>query len=166
MTLVVMAAGRGSRFGGMKQVAGIGPSGEALFDYAVYDAVRCGFEDVVFVVSEASVDAVEAHVEAGPRRPGHGRRATRTRGRYGGAEGAAAQGLRPAPRAPRVLCFSEEREQEQDRHERAQRGHAVGTCPGRWSCAGAFVAKPRQAGSAATRLRRPAPHAGSRVRKR
>ena len=65
MTLVVMAAGRGSRFGGMKQVAGIGPSGEALFDYAVYDAVRCGFEDVVFVVSEASVDAVEAHVEAG-----------------------------------------------------------------------------------------------------
>lgn len=65
MTLVVMAAGRGSRFGGMKQVAAIGPAGESLFDYAVYDALRCGFEDVVFVVSEASTGAVEAHVEAG-----------------------------------------------------------------------------------------------------
>jgi CTP:molybdopterin cytidylyltransferase MocA len=65
MTLVVMAAGRGSRFGGMKQVAEVGPSGEALFDYAVYDAVRCGFEDVLFVVSEDSVAAVEARVLAG-----------------------------------------------------------------------------------------------------
>lgn len=65
MTLVVMAAGRGSRFGGMKQVAEIGPSGEALFDYAVHDAVRAGFDDVVFVVSEGSADAVEAHVEEG-----------------------------------------------------------------------------------------------------
>ena len=65
MTLVVMAAGRGSRFGGMKQVAEIGPSGEALLDYAVYDAMRSGFEDVVFVVSEASVDAVEQHVREG-----------------------------------------------------------------------------------------------------
>jgi hypothetical protein len=65
MTLVVMAAGRGSRFGGMKQVAEIGPSGEALLDYAVYDAMRSGFDDVVFVVSEASVDAVEQHVREG-----------------------------------------------------------------------------------------------------
>ena len=65
MTLVVMAAGRGSRFGGMKQVARLGPSGEALFDYAVYDALRSGFDDVVLVVSEASAGAVEAHVEAG-----------------------------------------------------------------------------------------------------
>lgn len=65
MTLVVMAAGRGSRFGGMKQVAGVGPSGEALFDYAVYDALRCGFTDVVFVVSEASRPPVEAHAQGG-----------------------------------------------------------------------------------------------------
>ena len=68
MTLVVMAAGRGSRFGGMKQVAGIGPSGEALLDYAVYDANRSGFDTVVFVVSEASAEAVEAHVSAGAGR--------------------------------------------------------------------------------------------------
>lgn len=65
MTLVVMAAGRGSRFGGMKQVAALGPSGESLLDYAVYDAVRNGFDDVVFVVSDAGVEAVEAHVERG-----------------------------------------------------------------------------------------------------
>lgn len=65
MTLVVMAAGRGSRFGGMKQVAGIGPAGEALFDYAVYDALRNGFDDVVFVVSEESRGPVAEHVEEG-----------------------------------------------------------------------------------------------------
>lgn len=65
MTLVVMAAGRGSRFGGMKQVAEIGPSGEALLDYATFDARRSGFDDVVFVVSEASAEAVEAHVSRG-----------------------------------------------------------------------------------------------------
>lgn len=65
MTLVVMAAGQGARFGGMKQVAEVGPSGEALLDYSVYDAVRSGFDDVLFVVSDASVGAVEAHVVNG-----------------------------------------------------------------------------------------------------
>ena len=65
MTLVVMAAGRGSRFGGMKQVAPIGPNGEALFDYAVYDALRSGFDDVVLVVSEESRGPIQAHVDAG-----------------------------------------------------------------------------------------------------
>jgi len=65
LTLVVMAAGRGSRFGGMKQVAEIGPSGEALYDYAIYDALRCGFDNVVFVVSDASAEAIEAHVGRG-----------------------------------------------------------------------------------------------------
>lgn len=65
MTLVVMAAGRGSRFGGMKQVAGVGPGGEALFDYAVYDALRCGFDDVVFVVSPESRGPVADHAGRG-----------------------------------------------------------------------------------------------------
>lgn len=65
MTLVVMAAGRGSRFGGMKQVAGVGPRGEALFDYAVYDALRCGFDDVVFVVSPESHGPVAGHAGRG-----------------------------------------------------------------------------------------------------
>ena len=60
-----MAAGRGSRFGGMKQVAGLGPSEESLFDFAVYDAIKAGFDDAVFVVSEESREAVEKHVAAG-----------------------------------------------------------------------------------------------------
>ncbi|MBV8159353.1 MAG: NTP transferase domain-containing protein [Acidimicrobiia bacterium] len=64
-SLVVMAAGRGSRFGGMKQVAGLGPSGESLFDFAVFDAVKAGFADAVFVVSEESRQAVEDHVASG-----------------------------------------------------------------------------------------------------
>mgnify|MGYP000938347883 FL=1 len=50
MDLVVMAAGMGSRFGGMKQLAGVGPSGEAIMDYAVYDAARAGVDRVVFVI--------------------------------------------------------------------------------------------------------------------
>jgi hypothetical protein len=64
-SLVVMAAGRGSRFGGMKQIAELGPSGESLFDYAVYDAQRAGLTNVVFIVSAESRGPVEAHVEAG-----------------------------------------------------------------------------------------------------
>jgi choline kinase len=64
-SLVVMAAGRGSRFGGMKQVAGLGPSEESLFDFAVYDAMKAGFDNAVFVVSEESREAVEKHVAAG-----------------------------------------------------------------------------------------------------
>ena len=43
LTLVVMAAGMGSRFGGLKQAAGIGPNGEMIIDYSVYDAVKAGF---------------------------------------------------------------------------------------------------------------------------
>ncbi|MBQ3288341.1 MAG: NTP transferase domain-containing protein [Kiritimatiellae bacterium] len=49
-TLVVLAAGMGSRYGGLKQVDPVGPSGEALLDYSVFDAVRGGFGKVVFVI--------------------------------------------------------------------------------------------------------------------
>ena len=49
-TLVVMAAGMGSRYGGNKQVDGVGPHGEILMNYGVYDAVRAGFDKVVFVI--------------------------------------------------------------------------------------------------------------------
>jgi dTDP-glucose pyrophosphorylase len=48
--LVVMAAGIGSRYGGLKQVDPVGPSGEIVLDYAVYDAIRAGFAGVVFVI--------------------------------------------------------------------------------------------------------------------
>lgn len=52
-TLVVMAAGMGSRFGGLKQIEPIGRNGEALLDFSVYDAKRAGFTKVVFVIKKA-----------------------------------------------------------------------------------------------------------------
>jgi UTP-glucose-1-phosphate uridylyltransferase len=52
-TLVILAAGQGSRFGGNKQIASIGPSGECIMDYSVYDAIKAGFGKVVFVIKES-----------------------------------------------------------------------------------------------------------------
>jgi hypothetical protein len=49
LTLVVLAAGMGSRFGGAKQIEPVGPSGETIIDYSIYDALRAGFDRVVFV---------------------------------------------------------------------------------------------------------------------
>ena len=49
-TLVIMAAGMGSRFGGLKQITPVGPSGERIIDYSVYDALSAGFSRVVFVI--------------------------------------------------------------------------------------------------------------------
>ena len=54
--LLVLAAGQGTRFGGLKQMEPIGPSGETLLDYAVFDAHRAGFSRVVFVVGPAFAD--------------------------------------------------------------------------------------------------------------
>ena len=48
--LVVMAAGRASRYGGNKQIEGMGPHGEILMEYSIYDAIRAGFTKVVFVI--------------------------------------------------------------------------------------------------------------------
>jgi len=50
VTLLVLAAGMGSRYGGLKQIEPVGPHGEIILDYAVYDAVRVGFRKVVFVI--------------------------------------------------------------------------------------------------------------------
>ena len=50
ITLLVLAAGMGSRFGGLKQLTPFGPGGETLMDYSVYDAVRAGFDRIVFVI--------------------------------------------------------------------------------------------------------------------
>lgn len=55
-TLVIMAAGMGSRFGGLKQLAQVGPRGEKIIDYTVYDAVRAGFDRVVFIIKEELYD--------------------------------------------------------------------------------------------------------------
>ena len=57
-TLVVMAAGMGSRYGGNKQVDGVGPHGEILMNYGIYDAARAGFDKVVFVIKPEIHDLI------------------------------------------------------------------------------------------------------------
>ena len=55
-TLVILAAGLGSRFGGNKQIEKLGPSGETIMDYSVYDAIKAGFGKVVFVIKNSFKD--------------------------------------------------------------------------------------------------------------
>ena len=52
LTLLVMAAGMGSRYGGLKQLDEVGPNGETIIDYSVYDAIEAGFNKVVFIIRE------------------------------------------------------------------------------------------------------------------
>ncbi|MBS1559568.1 MAG: nucleotidyltransferase [Bacteroidetes bacterium] len=59
LTLLVLAAGIGSRYGGIKQIDGFGPSGETIMDYSLYDAIRAGFNKVVFIVRQEIRDTVE-----------------------------------------------------------------------------------------------------------
>ena len=56
MELVIMAAGMGSRFGGLKQIAPMGPNDEFIIDYSVFDAIRSGFDKVVFIIKEENYD--------------------------------------------------------------------------------------------------------------
>jgi UTP-glucose-1-phosphate uridylyltransferase len=70
-TLLILAAGMGSRFGGLKQIEPMGPNGEFIIDYSIYDAKRAGFDKVVFVIKEENYDVfkntigrrVEPHME-------------------------------------------------------------------------------------------------------
>lgn len=61
-TLLVLAAGMGSRYGGLKQIDPMGPSGETVLDYSVFDAIRAGFERVVFIIREDFAEAFKAGV--------------------------------------------------------------------------------------------------------
>ena len=63
-TLVVLAAGMGSRYGGLKQVDPVGPSGEAILDYSVFDAMRGGFGKVVFIIRHDFEDEFKSKVGA------------------------------------------------------------------------------------------------------
>lgn len=63
-TLLVLAAGMGSRYGGLKQLEPVGPGGETLLDYAVFDAVRAGFGRVGFVIREDFAAAFRANIGA------------------------------------------------------------------------------------------------------
>ena len=71
ITLVVLAGGMGSRFGGLKQIEPMGPNGEFIIDYSIYDAVKAGFNKVVFLIKEENYEVfkntigkrVEPHVK-------------------------------------------------------------------------------------------------------
>ena len=52
LSLLVMAAGMGSRYGGLKQLDSFGPNNETIIDYSVYDAIESGFEKIVFIIRE------------------------------------------------------------------------------------------------------------------
>ena len=56
MQLLIMAAGMGSRFGGLKQIAPMGPNDEFIIDYSIYDAIKEGFSKVVFIIKEENYD--------------------------------------------------------------------------------------------------------------
>lgn len=60
--LVVLAAGMGSRYGGLKQMDPMGPSGETVLDYSVYDAIRAGFSKIIFVIREDFADEFKKSV--------------------------------------------------------------------------------------------------------
>ena len=62
MDLVIMAAGMGSRFGGLKQIEPIDDNGNFIIDYTIYDAIRAGFEKVVFVIKRENLDIFRATV--------------------------------------------------------------------------------------------------------
>lgn len=62
MTLVIMAASMGSRYGGLKQIDPVGPGGEFIVDYSVYDALQAGFDKVVFIIKEENLSLFEETV--------------------------------------------------------------------------------------------------------
>jgi dTDP-glucose pyrophosphorylase len=62
-TLLILAAGLGSRYGGVKQMDKVGPSGESIIDYSIYDAIRAGFKKVVFVLNNRIIEDFKAIYE-------------------------------------------------------------------------------------------------------
>ena len=67
-TLLLLAAGMGSRYGGLKQLDGLGPNGETIMDYSIYDAIKAGFGKIVFVIrkdfEEKILSKYEGHIPA------------------------------------------------------------------------------------------------------
>jgi dTDP-glucose pyrophosphorylase len=62
-TIIILAAGIGSRYGGLKQLDGVGPNNEPILEYSVYDAIRAGFGKLVFVIRPNFTDAFQAMVD-------------------------------------------------------------------------------------------------------
>lgn len=63
-TLLILAAGMGSRYGGLKQIEPVGPNGETILEYSIFDAIRAGFGKVVFVIRKSFADDFKARFEA------------------------------------------------------------------------------------------------------
>lgn len=63
-TLLVLAAGMGSRYGKLKQLDAFGPNGETIIDYSIYDAIRAGFGEVVFIIREYFKEEFKSHFDA------------------------------------------------------------------------------------------------------
>jgi len=61
-TLLILAAGMGNRYGGLKQIESIGPNGEIIIDYSIYDAIRAGFDKLVFVIQHHFEDAFKEKI--------------------------------------------------------------------------------------------------------
>lgn len=61
-TLLIIAAGMGSRYGGLKQIAPVGPNSEIIIEYSMYDAIRAGFDKVVFVIRHHFEEAFREHI--------------------------------------------------------------------------------------------------------
>ena len=68
-SLVILAAGLGSRFGGSKQISQVGPHGELLMEYSIHDAIEAGFTQIVFILKEDMVEPVRSSI--GARIPAH-----------------------------------------------------------------------------------------------
>ena len=64
LTLVILAGGMGSRFGGLKQIEPMGPNGEFIIDYSIYDALEAGFNKVVFLIEEENFDIFKETIGA------------------------------------------------------------------------------------------------------
>lgn len=70
MTLVIMAAGMGSRFGGLKQLTPLTDDNEFIIDFTVYDAVRAGFDNIIFIIKEENLEIFEKTIGSRTRRSG------------------------------------------------------------------------------------------------
>ena len=62
-TLLILAAGMGSRYGGLKQIDGIGPNGEPIIEYSIYDAIKAGFGKIVFVIRKEFDEAFRSRFD-------------------------------------------------------------------------------------------------------
>lgn len=62
LTLVIMAAGMGSRFGGLKQIEPVGPNNEIIADYSVYDAIKAGFKKVIFIIRKENLKYFQENI--------------------------------------------------------------------------------------------------------